>query len=330
MIVTTNEREAVERSIPALLPELRVSDNHSSDGTRGRILELAPDAIVVDNGGNVGFPAAVNAGATRASGDIVLLLNPDAAVAPGFADDIRRPIAEGRDWDAWQALVTMDDGKRVNTAGGVVHWSCVSWAGEIGTAADVPREPHEVGFASGACLAIRTPVWRALGGFPQHFFLYFDDVDIALRIRLGGGHVGVEPRARADHDYEFAKGKLKWRMLERNRWATILRTDPGPVLALLLPALLALELAVFASALAGGWGGQKLRAAADLLRSLPTLLRERRAIQSGRAISSGEFARWLTAELSSPYLGGAAENRALAALQRGYWRVVRALLRTSS
>jgi GT2 family glycosyltransferase len=337
VIVTTNERDAIERSLPALVPELRpgdeliVSDNASSDGTRDRARELAPDAIIVDNGGNVGFPAAVNAGAARASGDVLLLLNPDAAVAPGFAEAIRRPLAEGRGWDAWQALVTMDDGARVNTSGGIVHFTGLSWAGEVG----VPLEeatltPRPVAFASGACLAIPLHVWRELGGFPEHFFLYFDDVDIALRIRLRGGQVGVEPSARADHSYEFGKGALKWRMLERNRWATIIRTYPAALLALLAPALLMAELGILAVAVASGWGAQKLRAWADVTRALPTLVRERRAIQAQRRIGAAEFASWMTADLSSVYFGRAGQSRALRALLRGYWRVVRALLRTDS
>ena len=150
--------------------------------------------------------------------------------------------------------------------------------------------------------------------------MYHEDVDLSLRLRLAGGRLGVEPTAIVDHDYEFAKGPDKWRALERNRWATIVRCYPGRLLFVLAPALLATELALLIVAAAGGWLPQKLRGTAEALRRLPGLLRERRAIQATRAIPAGEFARWLTPDLDSPYLGRAGRLSPLRWALRAYWR----------
>jgi hypothetical protein len=57
------------------------------------------------------------------------------------------------------------------------------------------------------------------------------------------------------------------------------------------------------------------------------LLRERRSIQARRKVSAWEFARWLTPELSSPYLGPIIEVRALQLALRAYWALVMAVLR---
>src|SRR5207342_3588613 len=92
-------------------------------------------------------------------------------------------------------------------------------------------EPREVGFASGACLAIPAASWRASGGFAPGYFLYHEDVELSLRLRLGGRRIGIEPRAVVDHDYEFGRTGEKLRLLERNRWLTVLRTYPAAVLA---------------------------------------------------------------------------------------------------
>jgi GT2 family glycosyltransferase len=184
-----------------------------------------------------------------------------------------------------------------------------------------------VAFASGACLAVPRTTWERLGGFPEHYFMYHEDVDLSLRIRLAGGRVGLEPAAAVDHDYTFGKGPAKWRRLERNRWATILRCYPGPLLALLAPALLATELALLPAAAAGGWLPQKVRASAETLAALPSLWRERRAVQATRRVSAGEFAAWLSPELDSPFLGRVGRSTVLRACLRAYWAAVVRVLR---
>jgi GT2 family glycosyltransferase len=333
VVVTHQSCEEIARSLPALLAELGegdelvVVDNASTDGTRDAVAKLAPNARLICNRENAGFAAAANSGAAVAAGELVVFLNPDATPAPGFRDAILRPLAEGRGWDAWMGLVTCDRGLSVNTRGGVVHFTGIAWAGGIGDpVAEVAAEASEVAFASGACLAVPRQKWEEAGGFPPEFFMYAEDVDLSLRLRLGGGHVGIEPAARVDHDYEFAKGPAKWRHLERNRWSTLLRVYPAGLLVLLAPALLLTELALVPISIAGGWAGQKALATADVLRALPRLLRERRAIQRGRQVSAAEFARWLTPDLSSPNLGRPGGWAPLRLALRAYWRAVLALL----
>jgi N-acetylglucosaminyl-diphospho-decaprenol L-rhamnosyltransferase len=224
--------------------------------------------------------------------------------------------------------VTAEGGRVINTSGGVVHFTGIGWAGQAGEPlARAPAAPREVAFVSGACLAVRRQTWSRHGGFSSRFFLYHEDVDLSLRLRLVAGRLGLEPSARVDHEYEFAKGELKWRLLERNRWATLVRTYPGALLVLLAPALVATEVALVAVSVAGGWGRQKLLATLDTLKAMPRLVSERRAIQTTRQISAGEFASHLTADLSSPYLGRAAGSALLRLLLRLYWRLVLALLR---
>jgi GT2 family glycosyltransferase len=157
--------------------------------------------------------------------------------------------------------------------------------------------------------------------------MYCEDVDLSLKLRLRGGRLGVVPGARVDHGYVFAKGGAKWRWLERNRWATVIRTYPLGVLLAVLPALLAAELAVWGVAVRDGWAGSKARATLDLLRVLPRLLRERREIQAARTVSAAQFATALTPELSSPYFGSVGTHPVIGRVLRLYWRVAVALLR---
>jgi GT2 family glycosyltransferase len=332
-MVTFNSKEAVRRSLPPLAAQLQpedeliVVDNASSDGTVDAIAGLAADAVVVERNVNQGFACAVNIAAAQASGDLLVLLNPDVVPAADFCAEIRRPLEEGRGWGAWMGLVTAQQGRLVNTTGGVIHFTGIAWAGEAGRPMDgLALEPGEVAFASGACMAVPAAEWRARDGFAEEYFMYHEDVDFSLRLRLAGRTIGIQPAARVDHAYEFLKGPQKWHLLERNRLATVIRTYPAPLLALVAPALIATELALLPVSLRGRWARQKVRATAGFLRRLPGLLAQRRSIMASRVISSADFADHLTGDLSSIYLGRARRSAPLAALLRAYWRVVVALL----
>jgi GT2 family glycosyltransferase len=333
LIVAWNSREELARTLPALLPELGegdeliVVDNDSGDGTAEAVSALAPAAGVVRSGANLGFAAGCNVGAAQARGDLLVILNPDAAPRPGWGEAIRRPWLEGRGWAAWQALVADGDGARINSAGNPVHFTGIVWAGGHGRPAGDAPPAGEVTALSGACLAIPRGTWEEAGGFPEHFFLYHEDVDLSLRLRLAGGVLGIEPAAIVDHDYEFGAREHKWRWLERNRGAFLIRVYPASLLALLAPALILTELALIPASFAAGWGRQKLAAIGEIVRWLPRLLRERRQVQATRTVSAAEFASWLTPDLDSPFIPAIARSTPARLLLRSYWRAVRLLLR---
>ncbi|HEY2715212.1 MAG TPA: glycosyltransferase family 2 protein [Solirubrobacterales bacterium] len=334
LIVAWNSRAELSRTLPALLPELGpgdeliVVDNDSPDDSVALVRELAPAAKLVRMGRNVGFAGGCNAGAAEATGDLLVILNPDAAPQPGWGEAIRLPWLEGRGFAAWQALVAQAGVTEINSARNPVHFTGLVWSGGHGEPlANAPDGPTAVTSLSGACLAIPTATWRRVGGFAERFFMYHEDVDLAIRLQLQGGTAGIEPRAVVEHDYEFGSSAgHKWRWLERNRLAFLVRTYPAPLLLLLAPALLATELALFAVSARAGWGGQKLAANAEALRWLPRLLRERRQIQRERTVSAAEFAARLTPDLDSPFISAAARSLPARLALRTYWRAVRALL----
>jgi GT2 family glycosyltransferase len=333
LVVSYENRDDLRRTLPALLPELGdddeliVVDNKPGDGSAEAVRELAPRARLVTMERNTGFAGGANAGAEAASGELLVILNPDAAPQPGFGEAIRRPWVEKRGWSAWQALVADGEGKRINSAGNPLHFTGITWAGGHGLPLDQAPPAGKVAVASGACLAIPRAEWCRAGGFPAEFFMYHEDVDLSVRLRAAGGTVGIEPTAVVAHDYEFGANAQKWFWLERNRLAFLVRIYPGPLLALLAPALLATELALLPVAAAGGWGREKLRADLAFLRWLPRLLRERRAVQRQRTISAGEFAAALTPDLDSELISPLVRTGPVRLALRAYWRLVRLLLR---
>jgi GT2 family glycosyltransferase len=319
-------------TLGALLPQLRAGDelvlvdNRSRDGTADVARRLAPGATVLAPDANLGFAGGANAGVAASSAPLVLLLNPDATMGPGALDALRAVASAEPGWGAWQALVTLPGGAVVNSAGNPVHFLGFAWAGDHGRPVAAEDGRRTVPTVSGAALCARRTAWAAAQGFDARYFLYGEDLDLSLRLRLAGWELGLEPAARVEHDYAFVKGDYKWFHLERNRWWTVLAVYPAPLLALLAPALLAFELALLPAAAAGGWLRPKRAAIGAGLRSLGAVRARRRAVQATRAITPRAFAAQLTPRLDSEFLGAAGRSRAAALVLSAYWALVRALL----
>lgn len=331
VVVTHQSAAHLPDLLAALGPQLRaddelaIVDNASTDGTAETARALDGRALVVETGANLGFAGGCHAGAGATRAPLLLFLNPDSRPHPHCLARLRRAASEHRDWAAWQAAVLLDDG-HINTSGGVVHYLGFGWAGDCGlSAAALPAEDREIAFPSGAAMVVRREAWRELGGLDREYFMYGEDLDLGLRLWLGGHRVGLVPAARVTHSYEFDKGSSKWFWLERNRVRTVLSVYPPVLLALLAPALLAAELGLLAVAARGGWLWPKLRAQGAALAALPRTLARRRIVQRGRRIGSRELAARLTASLDSPYLSAASSPWLSEPLEL-YWRLVRRIL----
>jgi GT2 family glycosyltransferase len=305
--------------------EFLIVDNGSTDGSAPLARSLGDRLTVIESDQNLGFAGGCQLGASATSAPLLLFLNPDSSPSGDCLHELRLAASRHPDWGAWQAAILIDD-QHINTSGGVVHYSGIGWAGDCGRPlATLPDGDSEVAFPSGAAMVVRREAWQALGGFERDYFMYGEDLDLGLRLWLSGYRVGLVPSARVQHSYQFDKGPEKWYWLERNRWRTLLSVYPASLLALLAPALLAVEVGVLAGAVSGGWLGAKLRAGLAVGRDIPRSLARRRAVQSLRRIGTSEFAAHLSASLDSPYLG-VARSAWLQVPQRLYWRLVVSIL----
>jgi GT2 family glycosyltransferase len=331
VVVTYDSAADLPGLVAALLPQLVpddevvLVDNASSDATLSVARSLDARISVLERASNDGFAAAARAGIDATAAPLILLLNPDAGLAPGALERLRAVATERPEWSAWQPAVMLPDGA-INSSGGVVHYLAIGWAGQCGQpAASLADVPHEIAFASGAALVIRRDVWQQVGGFDASYFLYGEDLDLGLRLWLTGHRVGIEPRARVIHRYEFDKGNRKFFLLERNRWRTLLAVYPTSLLVVLAPALIAVELGLLVIAARDGWLRAKLRAQLATLTGFPAALRRRKQVQAHRQITAASFAVRLTPTLDSPYLSSL--PRTLDRAQACYWRLVRLLVR---
>jgi hypothetical protein len=220
--------------------EILVVDNASEDGSADA---LPPGVRLLRLPRNAGFGAAVNAGlaATRAPG--VLTLNPDTELLPGCL----AAAAEALERDPLLGAVAL----RVLQAGApdrldAVGVGLTSRLGQINCGHDLPdalTEPSArtvLGPLGGAALWRRAALER-IGPWWERYFLYWEDIDIALRLDRAGYTCRTEPAARALHVGSGTVGRWSRRnvfYMVRNHWTCLLACLPGPVLRRRLPAFL--------------------------------------------------------------------------------------------
>ncbi|MEM7167426.1 MAG: glycosyltransferase family 2 protein [Planctomycetota bacterium] len=156
---------------------------------------LCPDA-------NTGFAAGANRLAQEAAArgcDFLWLLNNDVRVSPTTAGQ----LVEALSADANVALVgprILHPDGTVWHDGGRLHWpgGRVESPGH-GAPPDAAGVPFDVDFVCGCAPMIRLDAWQSVGGFDERYFLYYEDVDVSLRLQAAGWRVLHAPAAVVEH-----------------------------------------------------------------------------------------------------------------------------------
>lgn len=174
------------------LHELICVDNGSQDGSRQRIAAKFPQTILLPQPTNLGFAGGVNVGLRAATGDLLILLNQDCVVQPGWLDALCRAIEQNPAWGIVGGQIFNADGS-LNHAGAVLQRP-LAYGHHLTTA----NQPIE--YVTGALFAITRRAWETVGEFDEGFFpAYFEEVDYCFRAHQAGFAIGYAAGATAVH-----------------------------------------------------------------------------------------------------------------------------------
>jgi GT2 family glycosyltransferase len=184
--------------------EVIVVDNGSTDGT-SEVLAAYPEVEVMRLEENVGFARAVNLAAGRAGGDALVLVNDDCVLDPGFVEEITGPLG-GEVVMSAGVLRDPADERLIDTAGIELSRTLNVFDylhGQPLAALDHAADP--IG-PSGAAAAFDRDAFLDAGGFDEALFAYWEDVDLALRLRLEGARCALAGAARGTHAHSATLG----------------------------------------------------------------------------------------------------------------------------
>ncbi len=187
--------------------EVIVVDDASPDDTPA-FLDHSSGIEVVTNRPNLGYLRSTNAGAERARGQILVLLNNDTEVTPGWLDSLVATFDRGDDVGVVGAKLVYPTGE-LQEAGAILWSDGSGWNYGRGEHPDRFSYEYvrEVDYCSAACVAVRHDLWKHLGGFDERYTpAYYEDADLAFRARRAGFRVLYQPGARVIHHEGLSHG----------------------------------------------------------------------------------------------------------------------------
>lgn len=275
------------------LAGVTVVDNASADGScEGLAAAPALPLRLIRNADNRGFGAACNQAAAESDADFILFLNPDTRLMPGSLELPARYLGSPHhETVGIVGIQLLDPEGHVarNTARAPTSLSMVGNSlglDRLGLAIFPPHfvtewahdETRPVDQVMGAFFFVRREVFEAIGGFDERFFVYYEDLDFALRARAHGWSSVYLATAQAFHrgqgtthtaterrTFYFCRSKL--------HYAFKLFSLPGALAVTMTTLLLEPGARVVAAPRAAAG---TLRAFARLWGALPEILRAKR------------------------------------------------------
>ncbi len=278
--------------------EFIVVDNASKDGSIEYLRSYHRRIRITENASNLGFTEAYNRAIPGAKHELVLVLNNDIKVEPGFL----APLVAALEQDKRLAMVVpkLYDFYHKGILGGA-GMVCDIFGLAFNRGIQQPDKKQYddqlyLPYGCAAAALMRKSLFQKAGGFDGRYFIYHEDVDFAWRCRLLGYAIKYVPASVAYHRHMATMSRetrgrnmFTW---EKNRVCTLLKNYSLLTLLFILPCLFLLKLLHLAYALATGRPGEAwgvIRAYCWNLANLPETLRLRRKAQKLRRVSDFEI-----------------------------------------
>lgn len=192
---------SVFKSLKNISSEVFVVDNNSLDGSVSMIRKNFPDVNLIRNNENIGFSRANNQAIKKATGEYILLLNPDTMVEEFTFEKCIRFMDEHKDAGALGVRLIdgkgrfLPESKRSLPTPGVAFskifgltrlFSKSKLFGKYHLGYLNPEETHKVDVLPGAFMFLRMSALDKTGLLDEDFFMYGEDIDLSYRLKKAG------------------------------------------------------------------------------------------------------------------------------------------------
>ena len=215
VILNWNTRGFLQQFLPGLIAstegldaEVIVADSASTDGSLELMAQEFPQVRRIPLDKNYGFTGGYNRALSQVEAEYFVLINSDIEVPKGWL----KPLVEWMDTHpqcgacgpklhAWQRR---DMFEYAGAAGGLLDkYGYPFCRGRVMKTVEKDEgqydTPTDVFWVTGACLLVRSSLWKKLGGLDDRFFAHMEEIDLCWRIQLAGFRVTVVPESVVYH-----------------------------------------------------------------------------------------------------------------------------------
>jgi GT2 family glycosyltransferase len=236
IVVSFNAERDFQELLPQLVRigteypiEIIIVDNNSCDNTIGILKPFSNDIILIKNSTNKGFAAAVNQALNRMTSDYFLLLNPDARITLETVQALHEFLCDNPSAAAVAPRITFPDGSLQPSRGTFPNLLIVMahlfrlkklmpvdervisgpfrCLGGLFKQYAVLEPIQKVDYTTGACVLFRSKPVQEIGGFDERFFLYYEEIDLAMRLKSAGYDWVFLNDLEITHEVAGASGK---------------------------------------------------------------------------------------------------------------------------
>ena len=215
VILNYNTRDYLRQFLPGLIEsckgldaEVIVADNASADGSAEMMKEEFPEVRLITLQENFGFTGGYNRALQMVEAEYYVLINSDVEVPSHWLGRLQDWMDTHPECGACGpkllSFKERDTFEYAGAAGGLIDsFGYPFCRGRIMQKLEKDHgqydSPTDVLWCSGACLMVRSSVWKALGGLDDRFFAHMEEIDICWRMQLRGWKVTVVPESYVYH-----------------------------------------------------------------------------------------------------------------------------------
>ena len=283
--------------------EIIVVDNASKDGSQKKCKERFDQIKLIENKENLGYCDGNNVGIKQATGEFIVILNPDTLIEPNWLTELVSAYKKHGEGLYQPKIISLYEENILQSTGNMIHIFGFGFARDKGVPDSSQRKDVEqIGYASGTCLFTSQSVLKKVGDFDPFLFLYHDDLDLGWRAAQLGIKSYYVPLSLIYHaeSYSLKWSSKKFFWLERNRRYCLFTHYSADTYKKIRTYLWLVEIMVWIFYISKGFVGAKIKAEKDIRKNKKYILQKQQELENKKIIPDKELIKSFPDEIFVP------------------------------
>jgi len=318
--------------------QVYIVDNDSSEESVSYLKKSYPEAIVLERedgnysaANNLGFRKAIEDGC-----DYLVTANMDTEMDEDWLKELVVALDNNEYVGIAQSKVLLHPrnqeekvNPKINSLGNKIHFLGFGFTSSYNDEdVKIKGYPKIKGYASGCSFIIKKEVFEKTGGYNETYYMYHDDMEISLKVKLIGYDIILVPKSVIYHKYEFKRSVKMIYYMERNRYLTAFTFYPFHILLLLaIPAIL-MSIGMLFFSIINGWSKSYLNVLAYFLNPLNwyRIVLERRRLREKSNILFFRIAKDFVGKIEFQEIANPILKYVVNPLLSVYWLVIKKII----